>query len=226
MRTPCLLSPRHALAADDGFLTKVGKSVYRGRSCIVPNLPAQESRADSSDAYTSRDEYDAERSIVLGTCEPSFFRSISLSSLNARGWVRTSTRVLCRDRADSVLLNWQVMQEQALSRRLIHSTEHSMFWECCEAKLHEPFDNVDLRSQSASCSNKETSLSVARARSSRHLCRVEWFHFVGQYSACGFTDLQDRLIALLSVAQAAQPMLGGHDYFAGLWAHELIRGLI
>jgi hypothetical protein len=118
------------------------------------------------------------------------------------------------------------MQERALSRRLIHFTEHGMFWECCEAKLHEQFGNVDPRTQNAPCANKETLLSVARARSSRHLCPVEWFHFIGQYSTCGFTDPQDRLIALSSVAQAAQSMLGGHGYYAGLWRHELVRGLM
>lgn len=118
------------------------------------------------------------------------------------------------------------MQERALSRRLIHFTDHGIFWECSQAKLHEHFGSHDATLWRVPCRTKETLLSVARARSSKHLCPVEWFHFIGQYSSCGFTDPQDRLIALSSVVRAAQPMLGGHNYYAGMWSHELVRGLM
>ncbi|KAF1920434.1 hypothetical protein BDU57DRAFT_508756, partial [Ampelomyces quisqualis] len=143
--------------------------------------------------------------LFLDVCQPSFFQAVSSSSLNARGWV---------------------MQERALSRRLIHFTDHGMFWECSQAKLHEQFGSHDANLWRVPCHTKETLLSVARARSSKHLCPVEWFHFIAQYSRCGFTDAQDRLIALSSVARAAQPMLGGHNYYAGIWGHELVRGLM
>ncbi|KAH7394113.1 heterokaryon incompatibility protein-domain-containing protein [Phaeosphaeria sp. MPI-PUGE-AT-0046c] len=194
-----------ARSADDGILSRVGNSVYGARPCRVLDLRKKNSTTNATSVPSTGGDDSSQQFVLLAICEPSFFRSVSSSSLNSRGWV---------------------MQERALSRRLIHFTEYGMFWECCEAKLHELFGDVDPRNQSAPCSNKETLLSVARARSSSYLCPVEWFHFIEQYSACGFTNAQDRLIALSSVAQAAQPMLGGHDYYAGLWSHELVRGLM
>ena len=118
------------------------------------------------------------------------------------------------------------MQERALSKRLLHFTEHGMFWECCEAKAHDQFGDFDLDRHNGPCRTKETLLSIARARRTRHLCPVEWFHFIRRYSFAGFTDTRDRLVALSSVARATQPILGGHKYFAGLWRNDLVRGLM
>jgi hypothetical protein len=194
-----------ANGTDDGILGKLGNSVHAAEPCRVVDLSHHESTADPDHVSSHGSSMNRQQSVVLDICTPSFFHSVSSSPLNARGWV---------------------MQERALSRRIIHFTEHGMFWECSQAKLHEHFGDVDPNSERAPCHTKETLLSVARARSSKHLCPVEWFHFVSQYSTAGFTDPQDRLIALSSVAKAAQPMLGGYAYYAGLWRNDLVRGLM
>ena len=115
---------------------------------------------------------------------------------------------------------------RALSKRIIHFTTHGMFWECCESKAHDQYGDLGLGEHMGPCRTKETLLSIARARRSRHLCPVEWFHFIRMYSFAGFTDPSDRLIALSSVARAAQPIMGGHEYCAGLWRNDPVCGLM
>lgn len=70
--------------ADDGILSKVGSSVYGAQPCKVPDLREEDSTND----------YESQRSVVLPICEPSFFRSVSKSTLNARGWVSRTRRFL------------------------------------------------------------------------------------------------------------------------------------
>jgi hypothetical protein len=194
-----------ANGTDDGILAKLGNSVHAAAPCRIIDMSQPDASVVSSSSPQRNNN--RQRYVSLDICEPSFFRCVSTSPLNARGWV---------------------MQERALSHRLIHFTQHGMFWECSQEKLHEHFGNVDPNtdSQRVPCHTKETLLSVARAQSSKHLCPVEWFHFITQYSTTGFTEPQDRLIALSSVAKAAQPMLGRGGYYAGLWRNDLNRGLM
>ncbi|KAF7558503.1 hypothetical protein G7046_g5651 [Stylonectria norvegica] len=135
---------------------------------------------------------------------PSFYECVSKSALNSRGWV---------------------VQERALSTRIIHFTEHGVFWECGTIKAHNIYGVLQKRDDFPSCRSRETLLSVARTKRTQHVCPVEWFHFVKQYSYTNFTNPQDRLMALSSVAKAVQPYLGGHDYIAGLWTNDVVRGL-
>jgi hypothetical protein len=65
-----------ANSSDDGFLSKVGNNVYCAKPCQVTSRETQE------------DHKDLVESLFLDVCEPSFFQSVSSSSLNARGWVR------------------------------------------------------------------------------------------------------------------------------------------
>ncbi|KAL8376672.1 hypothetical protein RB595_007676 [Gaeumannomyces hyphopodioides] len=125
---------------------------------------------------------------------PSFFQSVSSSALNSRGWV---------------------MQERALSPRLLHFTENGVFWECSAAKALDHVGELEADLGIGSCRRKESMLSVARSRRTLHLCPVEWFHFVKQYSRAGFTHPKDRLIALSSVARTVEPIMKS-EYLAGL----------
>lgn len=92
-------------------------------------------------------------------------------------------------------------------------------------KAHDTFGTLQDRGDFPSCRSKETLLSVARLQRTKHVCPVEWFHFIQQYSYTQFSNPQDRLLALSSVARAVQPYLGGHEYIAGLWRNDLVRGL-
>ena len=132
-----------------------------------------------------------------------YFSIVSEAPLNERGWV---------------------MQERALSRRVIHFTEQGLFWECCVQKASDRHGDFDGGNDLGACRHKESLLSVSRARQTRHLCPVEWFHFIKQYSWAKFTYPQDRLIALSSVARAVQPIIRS-EYLVGLWRNDLIRGL-
>jgi hypothetical protein len=134
---------------------------------------------------------------------PDFFQCVSESPLNERGWV---------------------MQERALSKRVIHFTKGGLFWECGTLKAHDKYGVLDKEKDFGACRHKEAMLSVARARRTRHLCPVEWFHFIKQYSYAKFTKPQDRLVALSSVARAIESILRS-EYLAGLWRNDLVRGL-
>ncbi|KPM45903.1 hypothetical protein AK830_g716 [Neonectria ditissima] len=135
---------------------------------------------------------------------PDFYSCVSRSPLNKRGWV---------------------VQERALSTRILHFADQGLFWECGELKAHSPHGTLQDRDDFPSCRSRETLLSVARTKRTSHICPVEWFHFVKQYSFTNFTNPQDRLLALSSVAKAVQPYLGGHEYIAGLWTNDVVRGL-
>jgi hypothetical protein len=193
-----------AESTDEGFLAKTGSNVYGAQPCKV-RVRRQGEVYNAHTRTLELDGVEVETDAYLPVSAPSFFQSVSSSGLNKRGWV---------------------MQERALSRRLLHFTENGLFWECCVSKAHDQFGEFDPGKHVGPCRTKETLLSVARSRHSRHLCPVEWFHFISAYSHAGFTDARDRLIALSSVAQAAQPILGGHPYYAGLWGNDLIRGLM
>jgi hypothetical protein len=83
-----------AKSADDGILSKVGRSVYGAQPCRVPDLRKDDSKADENRISTPGNDDESYRSVVLPICEPSFFRSVSKSSLNARGWVSYTRRFL------------------------------------------------------------------------------------------------------------------------------------
>jgi hypothetical protein len=80
-----------ANSADDGFLDKVGNSVYSAEPCQV----LSRDRAD--------DDSEALKDMFLDVCEPSFFGAVSSSSLNTRGWVRLGR--LPQTRRHSLTLN-------------------------------------------------------------------------------------------------------------------------
>ena len=146
------------------------------------------------------------KSITLPISTTTFSTCVTEAPLNTRGWV---------------------VQERALSRRILHFTEHGLFWECGSLKANARYapDGLSSPKDFPSCRSKESLLSIARVRLTRHVCPVEWFHFVTQYSYANFTNTGDRLFALSSVARAVKPFLGRTDYLAGLWRHDLIRGL-
>ncbi|KAJ9662318.1 hypothetical protein H2198_001452 [Neophaeococcomyces mojaviensis] len=140
--------------------------------------------------------------VEIETSRPDFFNCVSNSPLNQRGWV---------------------MQERALSKRILHFTEHGLFWECSTLKANDWCGEYEIQDLGA-CRMKESMMSVSRAKRTQHLCPVEWFHFIKQYSRADFSRFQDRLIALSSVARAVQPVVKS-KYLAGLWSNDLIRGL-
>ena len=130
---------------------------------------------------------DLSKSVTLPTSIPSFRYCISNAHLNNRGWV---------------------VQERALSKRVLHFTEQGLFWKCGTLKAGaecEP-DGVTEHGFS-SCGSKETLLSGSRVRSIRHICPREWFHFVERYSSAPLTNPNDRLLALSSVARTLQRFL-------------------
>ena len=160
----------------------------------------------SADPCILTNEQDSSKTVILPTSTLSFAKCVTESALNCRGWV---------------------VQERALSKRVLHFTERGLFWECgtIKANAKNAPEGLSAPQDFPSCRSKETLLSIARVRITSHVCPVEWFHFVRQYSFAEFTNPGDRLLALSSVARAVQPFFGRTEYVAGLWKHDLIRGL-
>jgi hypothetical protein len=149
------------------------------------------------------DDLDA---ITLPVSAPTFEVAITHSQLNVRGWV---------------------FQERAMSKRILHFTVHGLFWECGVVKAHAGGAPAGMDSERAfrTCSSKERLLSMIKVRYTNHVCPVEWFHFIQNYSAAEFSHANNRLFALSSIARALLPFYSDSNYLAGLWKHDFVRGL-
>ncbi|KAH7371554.1 heterokaryon incompatibility protein-domain-containing protein, partial [Pyrenochaeta sp. MPI-SDFR-AT-0127] len=108
-----------------------------------------------------------------------------------------------------------VQQERALSRRVLHFTEQGIFSECQETTAHCSYGEVSTDStQFIRCPQRYASILTG-----------SWFDFVSEYSRSQFSKVEDRLIALSSVAKTLQPIFANYEYCAGLWSGSLARGL-
>jgi hypothetical protein len=108
-----------------------------------------------------------------------------------------------------------VAQERLLSRRILHFTEEGVFWEC--QSFDAAGNNDGLRV-----------MGVGRDMGSQHasfLTFEKWLRFIEFYSASGFTQPTDRLIALSSIAKSVSTTEFGNTYFAGTWGQHLWRCL-
>jgi hypothetical protein len=133
--------------------------------------------------------------------EIDFGNAVTLSTLNKRGWVT---------------------QERLLSRRILHFTLQGIIWECHQAKAHGNSavlgvnDYTPVLSQICSPSHGKNNLDTN-----------DWFEFVKQYSATEFTNAEDRLIALSSLARVLHHRIGYKDvYCAGIWKNRLVQNLL
>jgi hypothetical protein len=95
------------------------------------------------------------------------------------------------------------MQERLLSTRMIHYSQHELFWECltdCWCECGSDF--------------RETMKTG-----------FKWNDVVEQYCHTELTHSSDKLPALASIA-SKEATLNGSRYLAGLWEQDLMSGLL
>jgi len=106
-----------------------------------------------------------------------------------------------------------VYQEQWLSRRTLHFTEHELVWICSETTACE-------------CSFYEFGKGSRHGPSAFNETRSwEWTGIVEQYSERVFTQITDRLPALAGIATVHSDSQARGQYLCGLWSKELPKTL-
>jgi hypothetical protein len=122
------------------------------------------------------------------------------------------------------------MQERLLSRRVLHFSPNTVFWECQQKRqselLLDPSDNPrDYESQNRDVPGSDFMLNFwDLSNISADLVVRIWFDFIEHYSAMAFTKISDRLPALSSAARVVQRHLQ-QPYLAGIWEESIAYGL-
>jgi hypothetical protein len=190
------------------------RDVYANSSCNVADAASADPQGG---LFRSRHVLDIQYGLVwsdaIGSTgqfyhiidEAYWDRQVSNAAINQRGWV---------------------LQERLLAPRILHFTEHQIFWECfldqkCEAfpcglpaflpvKVYKPILEVpDPNWQSLRCS----AFTIAM-----------WKDIVELYSRCALTMPNDKLIALSGLAKVYQNATSD-DYIGGLWRSEALKCL-
>jgi hypothetical protein len=133
-----------------------------------------------------------------------------------------------------------VLQERLLSRRSVYFGKQ-LLWECGEKLASETLPTQLMgytRHQSLTSSFRITGLLSTRAQSidtdwdvlegislEANYIYQNWARVVRHFSSCKLSFEQDYLVALSGLAQEFRATLND-EYYAGLWAKDMIRGLL
>ncbi|VUC26532.1 unnamed protein product [Clonostachys rosea] len=156
--------------------------------------------------YTANINWRGHKALYIFFERDHWFKSLTRSSLNRRGWI---------------------FQERLLSPRTLHFSSQ-LFWECrtmraCETypsglPSEPPFLGDDI--------DQDFPTSTKSWRSDLQQDHVaHWDLLVQMFCRCYLTKQTDRLAAIAGVASQAQPLLGD-QYLAGLWRRQLPGGLL
>jgi len=112
------------------------------------------------------------------------------------------------------------LQEQQLSRRILHYTKSEMVWECFEQRYCECRRDSGPSQRQLGSLQIETSVEVYR----------QWSLVIREYTNCALTYEGDKLPAISGLATRFQAIItkisGGTDeYLAGLWKGNLASDL-
>jgi hypothetical protein len=126
--------------------------------------------------------------------------------------VRDTEESLLAETEWPLLTRAWVYQEQFLSRRMLHFTQHELFWECnealdCECSWYRPRDNLTMPLVSQ---YKQPAASK------------DWSQIISEYSRRSLTFKSDNLAALAGIAKSfgwQNPDAG--KYLCGLWEGKL-----
>ena len=159
------------------------------------------------------------------------------------------------DRNEELNWSWNkrgwTMQEGLISRRLLHCTSSQMVWKCGEEQKSETGRTISLNDVVASFQaysddtafgsgwlwKLDTFMKFKRFKSylpiSLDYPLLEdaetfrlWYDLVEGYTQKRFTNIRDRLVAISGLAKIFGNTIGCHEYVAGLWKRDLIRGLL
>ncbi|KAF4458667.1 heterokaryon incompatibility [Fusarium albosuccineum] len=113
-----------------------------------------------------------------------------------------------------------VTQEQALSPRTIHMAAFPL-WECRQRVFSEMLPSKDYCVKYGPLTKTSKFCFGAKGQDFEEY----WGNTVAQYSACALTKESDKLVALCGIAKALSEHFG-QEYYAGIWASNLLSGLL
>ncbi|KAE9370086.1 HET-domain-containing protein, partial [Stipitochalara longipes BDJ] len=113
------------------------------------------------------------------------------------------------------------LQEQYLSRRILHFCKHQVKVECCTGTLYETIPGFLF-------ADKDTRCVVEDLRPILHnglLSYAPWYRMISAFSNRSLTYDTDKLPALAGIASRVAEMANG-KYCAGIWWDDLPQGLL
>lgn len=204
------------------------------------NLAATASRSDASGLFRPLDRCLISPLIIKIVSEAGTVQHLKIESdenfetyvnnapLNSRAWV---------------------LQERALSRRILHFANDQIYWQCpskvdaqfelrmdlIEKMLPSPWHSLQQWSATP-VTNRELEGNIpsdqrqelARGHPEEHPLLNKWEDIMQAYSACDLTFTSDKLIAVAGLASRMQQLTNwpSTDYLAGLWRHGLETRLL
>ena len=168
--------------------------------------------------------------------------SLSLSScvIDAQ-WSQTNRLFACEDRRalTSVIENsalcrraW-VLQERALSPRILHFTAQQLFWEClaldaCEAYPKGMYKTKGIAHfKTFSFETWKYERGRGPHQSENNNAHLIWENLVSRYTAAAISRESDKLVAIGGLAAKFQDYFRSHDqYLGGLWSSQLPAQLL
>ncbi|EXJ82478.1 hypothetical protein A1O3_06291 [Capronia epimyces CBS 606.96] len=146
-----------------------------------------------------------ELGLYLQVEAPDWVASVAESPLQTRAWV---------------------LQERIMSTRLIHCSQHAIFWECAElrASEFEP-DGTGVGGLLGCSSMIPTTSGTGNEAEIRESLMHAWGSIVSDYSPRHLSVDADHLPAISAIAQQVADMVG-EKYIAGLWEEDLLIELL
>ena len=143
------------------------------------------------------------RKVMLHPNVPDPRVSVETGPLSQRGWA---------------------LQERYLSPRMLHFTKQQLTWECESTWSYESFHlrhQVFVDTDTGLPRHKSDTQAIEEPA---HLYEA-WYSVVREFSRAHLTRITDQLPALSGLAKAYLGKLPHDTYLAGLWKHDLVRGL-
>lgn len=202
--------------------------------CIIQNSHEDWNREASLMSQVYNNSYCTIAALVSQSSSDGLYRSNKQSSDSVEFTCSSSTgkphRILAVTRQDS----WQTMyqnstlnklgwglQERELSPRILHYGASQVIWECRTMKATEGWPTENMPEEHPKSS---TRILDSIKGLDKHSIYNLWHQAVTDYTSRKLTREEDTLPALAGLARIVSKYIDG-EYFAGLWASDLRRGL-
>ncbi|PSN64672.1 HET-domain-containing protein [Corynespora cassiicola Philippines] len=110
------------------------------------------------------------------------------------------------------------LQEQLLSRRILHFGAEEVIWECMSSMSHESNPVFNTK--------KNSLLSLVPSSNGETSIQLYWYRLVEEYSRRSLTFHKDKLPAISAIARKLQQNHPNSRYIAGLWQETLLEDLL
>jgi len=218
----CIIQPTYGDSSDWNREAPLMGDIYQHSLCTIAvsggencNTGCFSSRAvvhlPFFAAKISHPDDNQEQPIIIRPWVPSWEVAVESSPLSTRGWV---------------------LQERVLARRTLLCTKDGIFWECSQSRAsefvkdaNEYYGNRSVVPTTPTLSQIVLHLNSVVDHDKQHMSKSSsWLTLMSQYSEKRLTKMEDRLPALLGMANVIQQATG-YQYIAGVWKSDTLNGL-